>query len=95
MINLGSVRLAGRRDISTAHRVPEERNAKKFHGNAGTLRQFFSESSRHTKRPPSFANDPRIQGRSATYKRKSCSQHGLAPFTVTVVDLTFSSFSVT
>lgn len=30
-----------------------------------------------------------------TYKRKSCSQHGLAPFTVTVVDLTFCSFNVT
>lgn len=31
----------------------------------------------------------------ATYKRKSCSQHGVAPFTVTVVDLTFCNFNVT
>jgi hypothetical protein len=29
-----------------------------------------------------------------TYKRKSCSQHGVAPFTVTVVDFTFCSFRV-
>lgn len=37
----------------------------------------------------------RLQTRKHTYKRKSCSQHGLAPFTVTVVDFTFCSFSVT
>lgn len=30
-----------------------------------------------------------------TYKRKSCSQYGSFPFTVTVVDFTFCSFNVT
>jgi hypothetical protein len=30
-----------------------------------------------------------------THKRKSCSQHGVGPLTVTVVDLTFWSLSVT
>lgn len=32
---------------------------------------------------------------TCTHNKKSCSQQGLAPFTVTVVDLTFCSFSVT
>lgn len=30
-----------------------------------------------------------------TYNKKSCSQHGVAPLTVTVVDFTFCSFKVT
>lgn len=33
--------------------------------------------------------------RAETYNRKSCSQHGSEPLTVTVVDLTFCSLSVT
>lgn len=30
-----------------------------------------------------------------TYNKKSCSQHGSLPLTVTVVDLTFCNFKVT
>lgn len=31
----------------------------------------------------------------STYKRKSCSQYGSFPLTVTVVDFTFCNFNVT
>lgn len=40
-------------------------------------------------------DDDNYVGRTNTYKTKSCSQHGSAPFTVTVVDLTFCNFTVT
>lgn len=33
--------------------------------------------------------------RNETYNKKSCSQHGSAPFTAAVLDLTFCIFSVT
>lgn len=37
----------------------------------------------------------KVKRQTCTHNKKSCSQQGLAPFTVTVVDLTFCSFSVT
>lgn len=36
-----------------------------------------------------------IVGKMGTYNRKSCSQAGLAPLTVIVVDLTFCNWRVT
>lgn len=41
------------------------------------------------------AINKQIKETRTTYNKKSCSQHGVAPLTVTVVDFTFCSFKVT